>query len=151
MKKTISLILFVLLANSFSQHYQKEKIILPSPLIGWDSLSTFINYYDLAQRANISTGYLVKVQIDSFGIVQEVNFFELTFDKKRVDPNSPLVSSIDKAMKHHLWNPAMQGGKKINFTLSIPIVFIINNKNQTPLIIKNVPEPIIFRSNKIEE
>lgn len=144
MKKTLFILLFVLFANLFSQGTKKE-IILPSPLIGWDSLSTFINYYDLARRTNISTGYIAKVQIDSFGIVQEVHVFELTFDKKRVDLNSPLVSSINTAMRHHLWNPAMQGGKKINFTLEIPVVFIINNKNQAPLIIKNVPEEIIFR------
>ncbi|MFA6977692.1 MAG: hypothetical protein WC209_00095 [Ignavibacteriaceae bacterium] len=145
MKKILFILLFVLLANLFSQPQTKEKIILPSPLIGWDSLSTFINYYDLARRTNISTGYIAKVQIDSFGIVQEVHVFELTFDKKRVDLNSPLVSSINTAMRHHLWNPAMQGGKKINFTLEIPVVFIINNKNQAPLIIKNVPESIIYR------
>ena len=144
--KQISIILALLSATHlYSQVPNLDTLILPTPVIGWDSLSRLISYPEIARRAEVQGGYLVKLRIDTLGNIQQINVFELSFYKEQVDTSLILSHSLYHTLNKLHWIPAMRAGKKEDCTITIPVLFIVKIQGQSETIIKNIPPAIVHK------
>ena len=123
-----------------------DSLVLPSPVVGWDSLSHLITYPENARRAGAQGGYFVRLQIDAQGTIRQINIFELSNYERQVDTSLVLSQSLYRALHKTAWYPAMRGGEKVNCTLTIPVVFTVKVKGQVDPIINNIPG-VIFHND----
>ena len=137
--KTMNLIfLFVILITVRSRAQNPDSLILPSPVVGWDSLSHLISYPELARRAGAQGGYFVRLQIDAMGNIRLINIFELSNYERQADTSLILSQSLYHVLDRTMWHPAMRDGEKVNCTITIPVIFTVKVKGQVDPIIKNI-------------
>ena len=147
MKKMMFIFFLAIPMIAYSQMQNPDSLILPSPVIGWDSLSQLITYPELAGRAGAQGGYFVRMQIDALGSIRLINIFELSNYERQVDTSLVLSQSLYHTLKKTAWHPAMRGGEKINCTLTIPVLFTVKVRGQVDPIIKNIPAMTIHKDH----
>lgn len=145
MKTMIVILILIILIFANAQTQNPDSLVLPSPTVGWDSLSHLISYPELARRAGAQGGYFVRLQIDAAGNVRLINIFELSNYERQVDTSLVLSQSLCREMEKITWRPAMRGGEHVNCTLTIPVVFTVKVRGQVDPIIINVPAATVQR------
>ena len=138
--KSLNMSLIVILFLCSNYIYSQEtkiddSLILPKPVIGWDSLSTLIKYPDICRRAGMIGFYLVDIEIDSTGIMQNMTFTEL--NGHRID--DILTKNITTTLKSIKWLPGSRKNKNIDYELTLPVLYFLTYEGHIKPIIKVAP------------
>ena len=145
MKQISIILLFLATTYLYSQVRERDTLFLPTPVVGWDSLSRLISYPEIARRAGVQAGYLVKLRIDTLGNIHRINIFELSHYENQVDTSLLLSHSLYHALNKTRWISGTRAGKKEDCTITIPVFFTVKLEGQSDPIIKNIPAAIIHK------
>jgi len=131
-----SIYLIASLIIGLQAHSQtKDNLVLPSPVIGWDSLTNLVKYPEIARRAGIQGAYYAKFLIDTLGGVQRIKVFKIS-DLYENEDTSVIAREISLKLKSTKWIPAITNNAKLFYVLTIPFVFILNQQGQVGPILK---------------
>ena len=137
--KILLLLTFGISFLLLSQEANTNRIELPTPVIGWDSLTTLIKYPEISRRSYNQGGFIVRLKIDTSGNAKAMNIFELSVHSIQVDSAYNITLPIYRYLKDVKWHPAIQFNKRVEYTISIPIIFVFNGDHQVKPIIKSSP------------
>jgi len=121
------------------QSSKTDKIELPTPVIGWDSLNALITYPEIARRSYQQGGFIINLTIDTLGFIKKMKVYELSNHNNNIDSTYNITRPLYRYLKGTQWYPAVQSNRKIEFTVSIPIIFVFEGGHQVKPIIKSVP------------
>jgi hypothetical protein len=105
------------------------KIVLPQPEIGWDSLSSKLQYPDYPLRAEANGAYITSMTIDSTGGILSINTIPMNYKHTNNNIDSVFVNQIQTVIRSIHWLPAIEKGKRVESHVQIPIVFYLTDKN----------------------
>jgi hypothetical protein len=129
--------IFLLYNISYTQQYP----IPPSPMCGWDSLKSRINYPNLARIAGVEEQVYVSFNVDTSGaianiIIHRQNNFTVTISDN-------FQTAIISALKSTKWIPEKYQGKtrRSNLSLSIDFIVVTEGSSHRHIIIEGNRQP----------
>jgi outer membrane biosynthesis protein TonB len=139
MRKNTFFFLVVLLLTAAgvtrAQQTDKDTVLMPYPVGGWEKFDSLIVYPEIARRAGIDGYYEVQIRVDTLGNAT------VTYDEKRIA--LAIARAIEDAAKKVKWVPVVRNGNPFSYEFTLPVLFYTKKERHAPLIIKRTVAPVV--------
>jgi hypothetical protein len=105
----------------------RDSVVMPYPVGGWEKFDSLIVYPEIYKRARVEGLYIITLEVDTSGVA--------TVMKVEPPPGVVAPATISK-LEEIKWIPATKGGEKIDYVISIPVLYLLEKEDRAPLQIK---------------
>jgi hypothetical protein len=98
----------------------------PEPCCGYSAFQDSIQYPESFRKGTVEASFIADIKIDTLGEIFSINFQPFRgCEFSRID--SMFIRYFDYKVKQLEWYPAVFEDKKIEFTVSIPVIYSLSD------------------------
>jgi len=129
LKLVIHLILYFSISQLSSQENLLEKLILPEPINGYNSIQDSLIFPEIPRMAGIESAFRAVLNIDTSGTVTKMAFKPM-FRTTLYPIDSVYISTVRSRLNKIQWKPAKLNGEIIECGICIPFIFIFTHSEE---------------------